>query len=176
MDVTLRRACEDDLGAIRAIYAREVIEGTASFELEPPDEAEMARRFAAVAAQGLPWLAAETDGRLAGYATAGTYRPRPAYRWSVESSIYVARFARRAGIGRLLLGQLVAACAEAGARQMVAVIGDSANVPSVRLHAACGFRHVGTLEKVGFKHGRWLDTVLMQRPLGPGAASPPRAG
>ncbi|MDX6751606.1 GNAT family N-acetyltransferase [Geminicoccaceae bacterium 1502E] len=176
MDVVLRGAREDDLPAIRDIYALEVLEGTASFELEPPDAAEMGRRFASVAALGLPWLAAGIDGRLAGYAFAGSYRPRPAYRWSVENSVYVARWARCRQVGRLLLERLVADCEAAGARQMVAVIGDSANLSSVRLHERCGFRHVGTLRHVGYKHGRWLDTVLMQRALGPGAASPPRPG
>jgi phosphinothricin acetyltransferase len=169
----VRPAAPEDLEACRRIYALEVVEGTASFELEPPDAAEFERRFTAVRAAGLPWLVAATAAGVVGYAYAGSYRPRPAYRWTVESTVYVARDARGRGIARRLLAALVAAAARAGARQMVAVIGDSANHGSRRLHAACGFREAGILRDVGFKHGRWLDTVMMQRGLGPGATNPP---
>jgi phosphinothricin acetyltransferase len=162
----IRDATDADLEACRAIYALEVLEGTASFEIEPPDLAELRRRHAAVLALGSVWLVAERDGAVLGYAHAGRYRPRPAYRHTLESTVYVAREARGRGVGRLLLDRLVAATTARGFRQMVAIIGDSANAASIRLHHAAGFRHVGTLEGVGRKHGRWLDTVLMQRPLG----------
>lgn len=156
-----------------AIYAPEVRHGTASWEWEPPDLEEFARRFAAQQAQGWPWLVAELDGRIAGYAYASRYRPRIGYGWCVEDSVYVAASARGRGVGRRLLEGLIAAASERGARQMVAVIGDSANTPSIALHRACGFVHVGTLRSIGFKAGRWLDSVLMQRTLGEGAASAP---
>lgn len=162
---TLRPASPGDLPAIAAIYAVEVLEGTASFEIEPPDEAEMARRLADVLGRGLPWLVAELDGEIAGYAYAGPYRTRAAYAATVENSVYVARSCRGHGIGRMLLDALIEACAAAGRREMVAIIGDSANAASIRLHEACGFRLVGTLQGVGRKHGRWIDTVLMQRSL-----------
>lgn len=164
--VPVRPAQPPDLVAVQTIYALEVIEGTASFELEPPDLAEVQRRYASIIGQGLPWLVAETGGAIAGYAYAGPYRARPAYRFSVESSVYVARDARRRGIGRALLEALIREAAGAGKRQMVAVIGDSAHHASIRLHERCGFRPVGTLTEIGFKHGRWLDTVIMQRALG----------
>jgi phosphinothricin acetyltransferase len=162
----IRHAEDEDLDACRAIYALEVLEGTASFELEPPDLEEMRRRHAAVLALGSVWLVVEIDGEVQGYAYAGTYRPRPAYRHTLESTVYVARAARGHGIGRLLLDRLVAETAARGFRQMVAIIGDSANLASIALHRSSGFRYVGTLEGVGHKLGRWLDTVLMQRPLG----------
>ena len=164
--LTIRDSRVDDLPAIREIYAAEVLEGTASFELTPPDSAEMAARREAVLAGGLPHLVAEIGGRIAGYAYAGPYRPRPAYRHTVENSVYTARWARRRGVGQALLEALITACTAIGKRQMIAVIGDTDNVASIRLHAAHGFDHVGTLKDVGFKHGRWLDVVLMQRPLG----------
>jgi phosphinothricin acetyltransferase len=158
---------------VREIYALEVREGTASFELEPPSLAEMAARFAAIAAAGLPYLVVELDGRIAGYAYAGPYRPRPAYRYTVEDSVYVARFARRQGVGRALLDAVIERATAQGTRQMVAIIGDSAHLASIELHRRAGFRLVGTLENVGWKFGRWLDTVIMQRPLGAGAESAP---
>jgi phosphinothricin acetyltransferase len=141
--------------------------GTASFEIEPPDEAEMARRYEALRADGYPYLTAEQDGTLAGYAYAGPYRPRPAYRWTIESSVYVAPHAQRRGVGRALLQQLILESESCGFRQMIAVIGDSANDASIQLHRAAGFRMIGTLDNVGYKFDRWLDSVLMQRPLGP---------
>ena len=169
----LRPAAGGDIAAITRIYADAVTHGTASFELEPPDEAEMARRHQALLAGGYPYLVAETAGAIAGYAYAGAYRARPAYRWCVEDSVYVAPDYHRRGIGRLLLARLVEECEQRGFRQMIAVIGDSAQTPSIALHAALGFDMIGTLRSVGFKHGRWLDTPLMQRALGPGDTAPP---
>jgi phosphinothricin acetyltransferase len=170
----IRAATRADIPAITAIYADAVMHGTASFELEPPDEAEMADRQEALIGSGYPYLTAELDGALAGYAYAAAYRTRPAYRWTVEDSIYVAPKMRRRGVGRALLEQLIAASAQAGFRQMIAVIGDSTvQGPSIGLHAALGFRIVGTLDAVGFKHDRWLDTVFMQRPLGPDPTARP---
>ena len=174
MPLLVRPSIEADISAITAIYAHAVGHGTASFEVEPPDEAEMARRRQAVLAGGYPYLVAEIDGTLAGYAYAGAYRPRPAYRFTVEDSIYVAPDRQGSGVGRALLVALIEACEALGFRQMVAVIGDSASRGSIRLHESLGFRPVGVLEAIGFKHGRWLDTVLMQRPLGHGASTPPR--
>lgn len=171
--LVVRRCTEQDMPQVRAIYALEVREGTASFELEPPTLDDMTARFAAVDAAGLPYLVAEQEGRIAGYAYAGPYRPRPAYRHTVEDSVYVARWARRQGVGRTLLEAVIQRATEQGMRQMVAIIGDSAHAASIRLHAQAGFRLVGTLEHVGWKFGRWLDTVIMQRPLGDGAATPP---
>jgi L-amino acid N-acyltransferase YncA len=162
-----------DLDQVREIYAIEVRGGTASFELEPPDLTEMVRRFERVRAAGLPYLAAEVERRLAGYAYAGPYRERPAYRHTVEDSVYVASWARRRGVARALLEALIAEATAAGRRQMVAIIGDSAHVGSIALHQQCGFRVVGTLTDVGFKFGGWLDTVIMQRSLGDGATTSP---
>jgi L-amino acid N-acyltransferase YncA len=162
-----------DLAAITAIYEAAVRFGTASFELEPPDEREMARRYETLRAGNYPYLVAENDGAIAGYAYAGPYRARPAYHWSVEDSIYVAPQWQRRGVGRLLLERLIVEADAGGFRQMIAVIGDSANVGSVELHRAAGFRMVGTFDNVGFKFGRWLDSVLMQRPLGKGAETVP---
>lgn len=166
--VIIRPSREDDIPAIAAIYGHHVLHGSASFEEVPPDEAEMARRRAEIIAKDLPYLTAEIAGQVLGYAYAGPYRTRVAYRFTVEDSIYVAPHAPRRGIGRALLGDLIARCAALGYRQMVAVIGDTGNTPSIALHAALGFRVVGTLPSVGFKHGRWIDSVFMQRPLGPG--------
>lgn len=173
MTPVLRDAREDDLPAITRIYGHHVRTGTASFETEPPDEAEMLARYRAIREKGLPYLVAESDGRVAGYAYASLYRTRFAYRFTLEDSIYVDPAAARAGIGRALLARLVAACEAAGARQLVAVIGDSGNEASIRLHAALGFQPAGVLRHVGWKHGRWLDSVLMQRELGAGAGAPP---
>jgi len=147
--------------------------GTASFEIEPPDNAQMRRRYAALRAGGYPYLVAELAGTIAGYAYAGPYRERPAYRWSIEDSVYVAEQSQGRGLGRALLEALIAEAQQGGFRQMIAVIGDSANAASIELHRAAGFRMVGTFDSVGFKFGRWLDTVLMQRPLGHGASTPP---
>jgi len=172
-DVSIRAAGPGDIAAITRIYAHAVAHGTASFELTPPDEAEMARRQKSLQADGYPYIVAERAGLIAGYAYAGPYRARPAYHWSVEDSIYVAPDAHRQGVGARLLTQLIADAESRGFRQMIAVIGDSAQTASIALHAAAGFALIGTLRSVGFKHGRWLDTVLMQRPLGKADAAPP---
>ena len=172
-DVTIRPATPADIPTITRIYAHAVQNGTATFELEPPDEAEMTRRMTALLDGNFPYLAAENGGALAGYAYAGLYRPRPAYRFTVEDSIYIDPNAQRRGVGRALLKRLILECEKRGFRQMIAVIGDSAQVPSIEVHRALGFRHVGNVENVGFKFGRWLDTVLMQRDLGPGATTKP---
>jgi L-amino acid N-acyltransferase YncA len=171
--IVIRPATGADIPAITRIYAHAVCHGTASFELDPPDEAEMARRQRTLIDGGYPYLAAELDGALAGYAYAGPYRPRPAYRFSVEDSIYIAPEAHRRGIGRRLLDGLVAATTSRGFRQMIAVIGDTGQTASIELHRAAGFRLIGTIEATGFKHNRWLDTVLMQRALGDGARTSP---
>jgi len=173
MDLTIRPAAPADIAAITEIYAQAVLHGTASFEIDPPGEAEIARRQRALLDGGYPYLIAEIDGAIAGYAYAGPYRPRPAYRWSVEDSIYVARDRHRRGVGASLLARLIVDAEQRGFRQMIAVIGDSRQVPSIELHRAAGFRLVGTIENVGFKFGRWLDSVVMQRALGPGAGTPP---
>lgn len=172
----IRDALENDLPGVEAIYRPEVLEGTASFELEPPDLAELTARWRAIRAAGLPYLVAELDCRIAGYAYAGPYRSRPGYRFTCENSVYIARFARREGLGRMLVERVIAAAAERGMRQMVAIIGDSQHVASIRLHEQAGFRTVGTLQNVGCKFGRWLDTVIMQRPLGEGADTMPPGG
>ncbi len=173
MPVSIRPADPADSPAITRIYAHAVRHGTASFELEAPDEAEMARRMAALLDGNFPYFVAETGGKLAGYAYAGLYRTRPAYRFTLEDSVYVDEDAQRRGIGRALLERLIVESETRGFRQMVAVIGDSAQTPSIALHRAAGFKLIGTFENVGFKHGRWLDTVLMQRALGPGATTTP---
>jgi L-amino acid N-acyltransferase YncA len=170
---SIRQAQPADLPAITAIYAHAVRYGTASFELDPPDEAEMRRRYEALRAGRHPYLVAELVSGIVGYAYTAPYRARPAYRFAVENSVYVAPRSQRLGFGRALLDRLIIEAERSGFRQMIAVIGDSANTASIELHCAAGFRMVGTFENVGFKFGRWLDTVLMQRPLGEGAASAP---
>jgi phosphinothricin acetyltransferase len=176
MSPAIRAATPADLVAVTGIYDHAVRHGTASFELAPPDASEMARRRQALVDAGYPYLVAEIDGVIAGYAYAGPYRARPAYRWSVEDSIYVAPRLHRRGVGAALLGRLIADAEQSGFRQMIAVIGDSSQAPSIALHRAAGFRTIGTIENVGFKFGRWLDSVLMQRALGPGATKPPEGG
>ena len=171
--IIIRPATPDDIAAITRIYADAVLNGTASFEIEPPDEAEMTCRQAALLNNGYPYLTAEIEGVVAGYAYAGPYRSRPAYKWSVEDSIYVAPQMHRKGIGGLLLARLVAESTQRGFRQMIAVIGDSAQIGSIAVHERAGFNHIGTLRSVGFKHGKWLDTVLMQRALGQGNTTLP---
>jgi L-amino acid N-acyltransferase YncA len=173
MSTSIRPATPADIPAITRIYAHAVRHGTASFELEPPDEAEMAARQQTLLKGGYPYLAAEIDDAVAGYAYAGPYRTRPAYRFSVENSVYVAPEAHRRGIGRLLLDALISECEARGYRLMIAVIGDSAQTASIELHRAAGFKLVGAFEGVGYKFDRWLDTVLMQRPLGKGSSAPP---
>jgi len=166
----LRAAHSGDIAAITAIYAEHVRTGTGSFELDPPDEVEMRRRRDDVVARGLPYLVAAREDEIVGYAYAGAYRPRPAYRFTVEDSVYVRADCAGRGIGRALLDALIVACERSGARQMIAVIGDAANVGSIRLHETTGFSRTGLLQSVGWKFGRWLDVVLMQRALGRGNA------
>jgi L-amino acid N-acyltransferase YncA len=162
----------DDLGRIQAIYAHHVLHGLASFEEEAPDVEEIGRRRADVLARGLPHLVAERGGLVLGFAYAGPYRLRRAYRYTVEDSIYVAEDCRGMGVGRALLAELIGRSTAAGCRQMIAVIGDSGNAASIGLHASLGFAEAGVLRAVGFKFGRWVDSVLMQRALGPGAGRP----
>jgi phosphinothricin acetyltransferase len=169
----IRPATLADIPAITAIYAHAVEYGTASFEIEPPGEQEMASRFCTLAGGGFPYLVAESDGAVRGYAYAGPYRARIAYRYTVEDSVYVAPDCHRQGIGRALMEELLSQAGALGFRQMIAVIGDSGQFSSIALHRAAGFQMVGTFAAVGFKFGRWLDTVLMQRTLGAGAATLP---
>jgi len=172
----IRPSTPADLPAITAIYAEAVLHGTGTFELDPPDPAEMARRRDDVLGKGLPWLVAQergdASGRLLGYAYANHFRPRKAYRFCLEDSIYLHPAARGRGVGKLLLAELLGRCEAAGARQMLAVIGDAANTGSIGVHAALGFCHAGVLQASGWKFDRWLDVVLMQRSLGHGSATP----
>jgi L-amino acid N-acyltransferase YncA len=169
----IRPAIVADLPFITEIYADAVRVGTATFELVPPDLAEMTRRFQALTDGGFPYLVAMLQGQVAGYAYAGPYRPRPAYRFTVENSVYLRPAIHRRGIGHQLLLRLIAECERRGFRQMIAVIGDSANAASIGVHARCGFQMIGTHPNVGLKFGRWLDTVMMQRELGEGAGTVP---
>ncbi|MEO5764301.1 MAG: N-acetyltransferase family protein [Casimicrobiaceae bacterium] len=172
--IVVRAAAADDLPAIAAIYAQHVALGTASFELEPPGVEEMQRRHAAAQEGGYPYfVAADVAGRVIGYAYAGPYRSRPAYRHTVEDSVYVEPGGAGHGVGSALLAVLVAACADRGFRQMIAIIGGADNAASIGLHRSHGFVEAGRLGNVGRKHDRWLDTVLMQRALGDGGESPP---
>jgi phosphinothricin acetyltransferase len=172
-DISIRPATPADIPAITRIYAHSVRHGTASFEFEPPDESEMTRRMRSILDGGYPYLAAENGGAVLGYAYAGPYRTRPAYRYTVENSIYIAPEAHRRGIGRMLLEALIGECEARNYRLMIAVIGDSAHASSIELHRAAGFAMVGAFEAVGYKFERWLDSVLMQRPLGKGSSAPP---
>ncbi|GAB4115732.1 MAG: GNAT family N-acetyltransferase [Rubrivivax sp.] len=169
----IRPSHADDLPALTAIYAHHVLHGTGTFELDVPDEAEMGRRHADITGKGLPWLVAEEGGQVLGYAYANHFRPRRAYRFCLEDSIYLAPQARGRGLGKLLLAELIARCEALGARQMLAVIGDAANAGSIGVHRALGFEHTGVLKAAGWKFDRWLDVVLMQRALGTGAAGAP---
>jgi L-amino acid N-acyltransferase YncA len=171
--MNIRPARPSDIPAITRIYAHAVEHGTASFELTPPDEGEMAQRMDKLLGNDFPYLVAELDGRIAGYAYAALYRERPAYRKTVEDSVYIAPDMHRRGVGLALLNALIEAATQRGFRQMIAVIGDSEQAGSIALHEAAGFHHVGKLENVGFKHDRWLDTVLMQKALGDGATIDP---
>ena len=168
-----RPATTADLGSIPAIYAHHVLNGLGSFEEAPPAQEEMRRRFDEIAGRGLPYLALELDGVLAGYGYCAPYRARSAYRYTLEDSVYVRPDMFGRGVGRAILGELIAQCAELGYREIVAVIGDSANAASIALHASHGFVRAGTLRSVGFKFGRWVDSVIMQRPLGEGDATRP---
>jgi len=175
MPISLRDAFPSDLPAITTIYRESVLNGVASYELVPPEQDEMAARFSAITGQGYPYIAAiDEGGNLLGYAYASAFRTRPAYRWMVEDSIYLGPEARGRGIGRLLLTELIQRCSDLGFRQMAAVIG-GAHPASIALHRALGFEDTGRLKATGYKHGRWLDTMIMQRALGEGAASDPDA-
>ncbi|MBI1218502.1 MAG: GNAT family N-acetyltransferase [Rhodobacteraceae bacterium] len=174
--VTVRDANEVDMVAVQAIYLHYVLNGLASFEESPPSTEEMLSRRDAVIAKGLPYLVAESDGRVVGYSYATTYRPRSAYRHTIEDSVYVADGMGGRGVGFALLQVLIARCETGHWRQMLAVIGNSGNAASVALHRRLGFRHVGTLRSVGFKLGRWVDTILMQRALGLGDTVLPQKG
>ncbi|MFZ1680977.1 MAG: N-acetyltransferase family protein [Rhizobiaceae bacterium] len=177
MTLAIRPATGDDLPAITAIYADAVLNGTATYEIDPPDLSEMRQRFAAITGAGQPFLMAVRGETIAGYAYAGPFRARPAYRFLVEDSIYVAPDQKRAGVGRALLAHLIARVEALGYRQIVAIIGDEAGNPgSVGLHAALGFVHGGAMRGSGFKFGRWLDTAIMQLPLNGGATTPPDPG
>jgi phosphinothricin acetyltransferase len=173
MTLSIRPTLPTDIPAITRIYAHAVKHGTATFELEPPDEAEMLRRFDKLRAGAFPYIVAEIEGAVAGYAYAGAFRERPAYRFTVEDSIYIAPDMHRRGIGRALLMRLIEEAEAAGFRQMMAVIGDSAQAGSIGVHRACGFEDAGVFKAVGFKFGRWLDTVQMQRALGEGSVTVP---
>lgn len=174
----IREAAADDIARIASIYRHHVLTGTATFELVPPTPEEMHGRLGAVREKGFPWIVAEVDGAVAGYAYATVFRPRPAYTWTVEDSIYLDPVFTGRGIGRALLAELIARCEAIGLRQMIAIIGDSANAASIALHRRLGFADAGVQRAVGLKFGRWLDTVTMQRALGEGGttipASPPR--
>ena len=169
----IRPAIAADLPFVTEIYADAVRFGTATFELVPPDLIEMTRRFEALMDGRFPYFVAVLEGRVAGYAYAGSYRPRPAYRFTVENSVYLQPAMHRRGIGQQLLQRLIAECEASGFRQMIAVIGDSANAASIGVHARCGFEMIGTHPNVGLKFGRWLDTVMMQRELGEGGRTVP---
>ena len=169
----IRPATNDDIPAAAAIYAEAVENGTGSFELKPPTPAEMARRFKELVEAGYPWLVAENGGTIVGFAYAGPYRERPAYRHTVQDAIYLAPSARGQGVGRALLAAVIDEAERLGFRQMIGIVGDSANRASIQLHASLGFMPIGVLHDVGWKHGRWLDTVMMQLSLGKGALDPP---
>lgn len=169
----VRNAADADMAAIAAIYGHYVLHGTSTFETDPPAAAEMKRRRDGLVAQGYPYLVAERDGEVLGYAYVSAYRPRPAYWNTVENSIYLRHDAGGAGVGTQLLRALVETCEQLGYRQIIAMIGDSANVASLRLHLGQGFEQLGTLRSVGFKHGRWIDTICMQRSIGLGDSEPP---
>lgn len=169
----IRPGTDADIPGVQAIYAHHVLHGTASFEIEPPDLDEMRRRRQAVIERGFPYLVAEIGGEIVGYAYAGPYRTRPGYRFTCENSIYIRNGWQGRGIGKALLAPLIAGCEAMGMRQMIAVIGDSANYASINLHSRLGFAMAGNLRSVGFKFGRWLDSVMMERALGPGDATLP---
>jgi phosphinothricin acetyltransferase len=169
----IRPSTSADLPAMTAIYGWNVLNGTGTFELDPPDEPEMARRRDDVLAKGLPWLVVQRDGAVLGYAYANHFRPRKAYRFCLEDSVYLAPEAKGQGLGKLLLTELLGRCEAAGARQMLAVIGDSANLGSIGVHRSLGFEHVGVMRAAGWKFNQWRDVVIMQKALGLGQTSAP---
>jgi len=170
---TIRPSTDADLPAITAIYAHHVLHGTGTFEIDPPTETDMAGRRADVLGRGLPWLVAEQDGQVLGFAYANWFKPRPAYRFSAEDSIYVADNARGMGLGRQLLAELIAQAEAVGVRKLLAVIGDSANAGSIGVHRALGFTDVGVMRSMGWKFGAWRDIVLMEKTLGTGDTTSP---
>ena len=170
---TIRPSTDSDIPAITAIYQHHVLHGTGTFEVDPPSESDMAGRRADVLARGLPWLVAQVQGQVAGFAYANWFKPRPAYRFSAEVSIYVADHAQGMGVGRLLLATLAVQAEAAGVRKLLAVIGDSANAGSIGLHRSLGFTDVGTMRSVGWKFGAWRDIVLMEKTLGAGDTTSP---
>ena len=169
----MRPATPDDIAAIHAIYAHHVLNGLGSFEEEPPPPEELRRRYDEVTGRGLPYLVADLGGTVAGYGYCALYRTRSAYRYALEDSVYVRPDSHGRGVGSAILAELIRRCEALGYRQLIAVIGDSAHTASIGLHASHGFLRVGTLRSVGFKFGRWVDSVIMQRPLGRGDATPP---
>ncbi|MBV7427462.1 MULTISPECIES: GNAT family N-acetyltransferase [unclassified Acidovorax] len=170
---TIRPSRDEDIAAITAIYAHHVLTGTGTFEIDPPTETDMAGRRADVLARNLPYIVAEKDGRVMGFAYANWFKPRPAYRFSAEDSIYVADDARGMGVGRKLLAELAVQAEAAGVRKLLAVIGDSANLGSIGVHRSLGFTDVGVMRSVGWKFGAWRDIVLMEKTLGAGDTSSP---
>ncbi len=170
----IRPSRPEDVAAIAAIYAQHVLHGTGTFEIDPPTTDDMAHRRAEVLARGLPYLVAEVDARVVGFAYCNWFKPRPAYRFSAEDSVYVETGAHRGGIGRALLAELMSAAQRAGVRQLIAVIGDSRNAGSIGLHRAVGFEPAGVLKACGWKFDQWLDVVMMQRGLGPGHSTAPQ--
>lgn len=170
----IRPSQDEDLAAITRIYAHHVLHGTGTFETTPPTEGEMAGRRADVLGKGLPWLVIEVDGQVMGFAYGNWFKPRPAYRYSVEDSIYMAPESAGKGLGKLLLTELLAQCERAGVRKVMAVIGDSANAGSIGVHKSLGFEQVGVVQSCGWKFGRWLDIVLMQKSIGLGDSTPPQ--
>jgi len=171
----IRPSRDEDIPAIAAIYAHHVLHSTGTFETEPPHAGDMAARRADVLSKGLPYLVAEQDGRILGFAYGNWFKPRPAYRYSVEDSVYLAPGLERKGLGRALLAELLAHCEAAGIRKVMAIIGDSANAGSLGVHRALGFTQVGIVEACGWKFGAWRDIVIMQKTLGAGSSEPPAA-
>jgi phosphinothricin acetyltransferase len=172
--VQVRPAAPADFPAIHAIYAHHVLNGLATFEEVPPSQDELLRRYRDIAGSGLPYLAAELDGVVAGYGYCALYRTRSAYRYALEDSVYVRDGMLGRGVGSALLAELILRCEALGCRQLIAVIGDSSHAASIGLHASQGFLRVGTLRSTGFKFGRWVDSVIMQRPIGPGDSDKPK--
>lgn len=171
---TIRPSRDDDIDAITRIYAHHVLHGTGTFEVDPPSVQDMRARRAEVLARGLPWLVAESDNQVSGFAYCNWFKPRPAYRFSAEDSIYLAPHANGQGLGRALLAELATQAERAGVRKLIAVIGDSGNTGSIGVHRALGFQHVGVLASCGWKFDRWLDVVLMERSLGLGDTTSPQ--
>ncbi len=170
----IRPSGDEDIAAITAIYRHHVLTGTGTFEIDPPTETDMANRRADVLSKGLPYLVIEEKGRVLGFAYCNWFKPRPAYRFSAEDSIYMALDAHRRGMGKALLAELCAQAERAGVRKLLAVIGDSANAGSIGVHSALGFSHVGVLKSCGWKFDRWLDVVMMEKPLGASDSSAPQ--